>query len=50
MTNAIDELKSRLNEDEKDCAILVHEMSIKKEVHGIEKIKSLPATLIMGQF
>ncbi|CAB4043051.1 DNA transposase THAP9, partial [Paramuricea clavata] len=31
-TDVIDELKNNLDEDEKDCAILVDEMSIKKEV------------------
>ncbi|CAB4019071.1 DNA transposase THAP9 [Paramuricea clavata] len=48
LTNVIDELKNSLDEDEKDCAILVDEMSIKKEVLWDRKNKKFAGNTDYG--
>ncbi len=47
-TNVIDELKNSLDEAEKDCAILVDEMSIKKEVLWDRKNKKFAGNTDYG--
>ena len=48
LTNVIDELKNSLDETEKDCAILVDEMSIKKEVLWDRKNKKFAGNTDYG--
>ena len=48
LTNVIDELKNSLNENEKDCVVLVDEMSIKKEVLWDRKNKKFAGNTDYG--
>ena len=49
LKNVIDHLQDTLEDDNKDCIILVDEMAIKKKFYGMQKIRNLLAILIMDQ-
>ena len=50
LTDVIQHLQTTLNEDDKDCILIVDEMSIKKEVVWEKKTRNLQAIQTMGIF